>query len=90
MRFLDGEIPRKGFVVAYKETQHSYGKDGLRKCLLHAIDHDGIIGGWINEDGKLQFDSSQIIYDLDEAIEAGRKNDQVSIFYLNKGCEILM
>jgi hypothetical protein len=79
-----------GFVIAYKETQNSFGKEGLKKALIHAIDHEGFIGGWLNKENELQFDSVFIETDLDTAIDQGRKEKQISIYYLNKNVEIIL
>jgi hypothetical protein len=87
---LDLEPVTSGFAVAYKETQNSFGKEGLIKCLKHAIDHAGFVGGWLNSNGQLQFDSVVIAKDLNEAIDLGRENEQFSIFYIDKSVEIIM
>jgi fructokinase len=67
-------------VVAYLETQDSFGTEGLKRCIKHAIGHDGYIGGWLNEDnGKFYFDSVKIfpVSQQKEAIEFGRANKQI-------------
>jgi len=87
---LNFEMPKKGFVVAYKETQNSFGKEGLERCLKHSIQNKGFVGGWRNQKNQLQFDSVAIIDDINEAIDLGRAQNQISIWYLNKGCEIIM
>ncbi len=80
-----------GIVVAYLETQDSFDSEGLKRCIKHAQQHDGYIGGWLNEDnGKYYFDSVRIFPNsqLKEAIEFGRKNKQISIFDLTNLREI--
>ena len=73
----------KGITVAYKETQDSFDDDGLRKVLLHATQHDKVVGGWLNEEnGKYYFDSIKVFADLQKAIEFGRENEQIAIFDL--------
>ncbi len=81
----------EGIVVAYLETQNSFETEGLKRCLSHALKHDGYLGGWLNEDnGKFYFDSVKIfpVTQLKEAIEFGRKNKQISIFDLTNLREI--
>ena len=85
---LQLEWPTSGYVVAYKETQHSFGKEGLKKCLNHAIDHKGWIGGWKNQKGQLQFDSCMVINEKEEAIRLGKENDQECIYDLDQQKEV--
>lgn len=86
---VGGEIITSGFVIAYKATQDSFGRDGLRKCVIHAFNHKGIVGGWyLEKKNELQFDSVFIETDLDTAIDKGREHDQKSIYYLNKYVEL--
>ena len=40
----------KGISVAYLETQDSFGEDGLRRVLNHALEHERKVGGWLNEE----------------------------------------
>lgn len=80
-----------GIVVAYLETQNSFDSEGLKRCIEHATQHDGYIGGWLNEDnGKYYFDSVKIfpVTQLNEAIEFGKENEQISIFDLTNLREI--
>jgi hypothetical protein len=87
---LANEHVTKGFVIAYEATQNCFGKEGLKKALIHAIDHEGMIGGWLNKKNELQFDSVFLETDLDTAIDQGRKEKQISIYYLNKNVEIIL
>lgn len=72
-----------GIVVAYAETQDSFGRGGLERCIEHAQKHGGYIGGWDSGEGNYYFDSVMIIYDRDEAIREGRKNGQIAIYDLD-------
>lgn len=73
----------KGISVAYLETQNSFGDEGLRRVLKHALEHEKKVGGWLNEEnGQFYFDSIRIFTDLDEAIRFGRENEQIAIFDL--------
>ncbi len=87
---LNLDKPMTGFVVAYAATQDSHGAAGLKACILHAIDNEFFVGGWLNPDGRLQFDSVMILDSLDEAIDFGRQQQQHSIWYIDKGVEILL
>ena len=35
----------KGISVAYLETQDSFGEDGLKRVLNHALEHEKKVGG---------------------------------------------
>lgn len=80
-----------GICVAYFETQDSYGKDGLRKALEHALKHNKIVGGWLNDDNDYYyFDSIRLFTNLElkEAIEFAKRNKQLAIFDLTNLKEI--
>ena len=73
----------KGISVAYLETQDSFGEDGLRRVLNHALEHEKKIGGWLNEENdQFYFDSIRIFADLEKAKQFGRENQQIAIFDL--------
>ena len=79
-----------GICVAHLETQNSFGKDGLKRALEHALNHHKIIGGWLSENGFYYFDSVKIFKnsELKSAIEFARKNKQLAIFDLTNLREI--
>ncbi len=55
------QVPKKGIVVAYEETQNCFGKKGLKKALSHAFSHYGLLGVWLNiENGLYYFDSDTL------------------------------
>lgn len=73
----------KGISVAYIETQDSFGEEGLRRVLNHALEHEKKIGGWLNEENEqFYFDSIQVFTDLEKAKQFGRENKQIAIFDL--------
>ena len=39
-----------GVVVAYYETQNSFGKEALTTVISHALKHNKVIGGWLNDE----------------------------------------
>ena len=82
---------RFGIVVAFKETQGSFGRQSLMKVIGHALENDKKVGGWLNdEDGLYYFDSVKVFKnsDLREAMEFGIENDQIAIFDLTNLREI--
>lgn len=73
----------KGISVAYIETQDSFGEEGLRRVLSHALSHEKKVGGWLNEENEqFYFDSIRIFTNLEEAKRFGRENKQIAIFDL--------
>ena len=85
-----------GYAVAMKQTQNSFGTEGLAKVAntieeLQAgaekiglnIDDRLAFGGWYDsESGLYYYDATVIFEDREEAIEAGRANEQIAIFDL--------
>ena len=82
----------KGFAVAMKQTQNSFGAEGLAKVanVIEELQNSGemngrtlAFGGWYDaESGLYYYDATVIFEDRAEAIEAGRANDQIAIFDL--------
>lgn len=81
-----------GFAVAMKQTQNSFGAEGLAKVanVIEELQASGNLdgrtlafGGWYDsESGLYYYDATVIFQDRAEAIEAGRANDQIAIFDL--------
>ena len=87
-----------GYAVAMKQTQNSFGTEGLAK-VANTIEEiqasgnlDGRIlafGGWYEaESGLFYYDATVIYQDREKAIEAGRANEQIAIFDLSNLEEI--
>lgn len=83
---------KHGIVVAYLETQDCFEFDGLIKCIEHSLKHQKMVGGWINEDNELQFDSVRVFKnsELKKAIEFAKRNKQRAIFDLTNIREIII
>ena len=81
---------KKGYVVATLDTQDCIGKTGLFKVVKYYLSHpDYCIGGWMNEDGTMQFDASRVFFDIEEAIMNAIENEQRAIFNLYTGKVIM-
>ena len=81
----------KGYSVAVKETQDSFGNYGAAKVVSYAEKHNEItaLGGWLNSaNNQYYYDAVIICEDLNEAIALGRANNQIAIFDLNNMEEI--
>lgn len=81
---ISKKIPvNSGIVVAYEETQNSFGKESIQKVIEHALDHDQIVGGWYNEsDSSYYYDSDRVFADgqYTQAIAFARENNQLAIY----------
>ena len=80
-----------GIIVAYKETQNSFGKQQLQNVINHALKHEKIVGGWLNSDkGLFYFDSVKVFKNSEfkEAIKFAIENEQMAIFDLTNLNEI--
>lgn len=83
VRLPELERVKTGVVSAYKETQNCFGNEGLKKALQHALEHDKVLGGWLNsENGKFYFDSCKVFQNVEEAVRFGRENEQIAVFDL--------
>ena len=75
----------KGISVAYIDTQDSFGEEGLKRVLKHALMHEKRVGGWLNEENQeFYFDSVRIFTNLEEAKRFGRENKQIAIFDISQ------
>ena len=82
------EIVTRGYPVGFKETQGSFGIEGLTSCVNHALKHDRTIGMWLNGEGIKQYDSVRIFTDLTDALKFAKANDQEAIWDLAEMKEI--
>lgn len=82
------EIVTKGYPVGFKNTQGSFGIDGLTNCLKHALTHERAIGMWVNGEGIKQYDSVRIFTHLTDALKFAMANEQEAIWDLREMKEI--
>lgn len=81
-----------GYAVALKKTQNSFGHESLAKVanVIEELQASGNLtgrtlafGGWCDSESGLYYYDATVIYkDREEAIEAGRANEQIAIFDL--------
>jgi hypothetical protein len=82
-----------GIVVAFKETQNSFGKQQLENVINHSLENGKKIGGWLNvENGLYYFDSVKVFKnsELKEAVKFAIENEQIAIFDLTNLKEIII
>ena len=72
---LDCEIITSGIVVAFLETQNSFGIEGLKKVVEFATLNNTSIGFW-----EGYWDAVLVLNNREQAIELGKKNEQTAIF----------
>lgn len=78
-----------GICVAYLEIQDSFGKHGLENVVKHALKHNKIVGGWLNDENNYYyFDSIRIFHRLVDAIRFAKQNKQLAVFDLTNLREI--
>lgn len=78
-----------GYAVAVRETQGSFGRDGLQRVVEYAETHHTAIGGWRDTaTGLYYFDATLIVSDLTEAVRLGRENGQIAIYDIANNKEI--
>jgi len=80
-----------GISVAYLETQNNFGKESLKRVINHALKHNKTVGGWMDNESKLYYFDSVMIFknnEIDKAIEFAKQNDQLAIFDLTNLKEI--
>lgn len=88
---LSGKDITNGYSVGMLETQNSFGLKGAIQVLnvIKESKEPLFFGGWFNNDnGKFYFDAVKIYEDEKTAIQAGKDNNQISIFNLNTNKEI--
>ena len=78
---LDFQTPKKGYCVAMKMTQDSFGDEGLKRVIEVAMQSTYVVGGWYeSESGRFYYDCVMIVDDLQTALSLGRANEQLAIF----------
>ena len=83
IRLPDCTPVKKGWVVGMKETQESFGDEGLQMVIETALKTTYLVGGWKN--GRLYYyDAVYIIEDREEAIKVAKLNHQTAIFSLDQ------
>ena len=83
--------PSEGIAVSYAATQGSHSRESLTFVVSHALEHDGYVGGWLdNESGLYYFDSTRLFPEnqLDEALAFARENGQSTVYVISTGEEI--
>ncbi len=72
---------KKGWVVAMKETQNSFGDAGLKRALEVAENTSKVIGGWKERD-QFYWDAVLLYQNETDATKAGLENQQIAIYHI--------
>ena len=67
----------KGISVAYLETQDSFGEEGLKRVLNHALMHEKKVGGWLNEENNFISTPSRFSPTLKKPSNSGVKTNRL-------------
>lgn len=81
----DCEPVRSGYAIGHKETQNSFGVQGLEKVVGLSLETTGVVGGWKGYDGRYFFDTVIITHDGMEALDLKAEHDQAAIYHLDTG-----
>ena len=83
-----GKLQTSGVAVARKETQNSFGAEGLENVVRFALaNRVPCVGGWLDRStGLYYFDATEICDTREEAIQRGRENAQIAVFDISE-CE---
>lgn len=76
------EFVKHGWVIANKATQDMYGREGLIQVVEFAMNHNRIVGGYLNANGVFQFDASIVEPNEQRAIALMLVHDQDCIYNL--------
>lgn len=86
---LLGNYVLDGYIVAYEDTQNSFGAVGCKKVLEYAKINNTLIGGWYNsENNKYYFDACKRFEDVEQATKFAIQNNQLAFFDMYKMKEI--
>jgi len=83
----------EGIAVSYAATQNSHSRNQLDNVVKHALQHDGYVGGWLNNDNQLYyFDSTRLFPEdqLEEALKFGKENGQTAVFIISTGTDLVI
>ena len=83
----------KGYAVATKLTQNSFGVTGAAHALAIAFFQDvekfDAVGGWLNTDnGQYYFDAVKVFRTKKQAEKYAQEQGQIAYFHLTTGTEI--
>jgi len=79
----------KGYAVAMKETQNSFGDEGLKRVIEVAERTTNVIGWWLDTRTNIfYYDCIMIVEDLQEALRLKVENEQIAIYDITNKKEI--
>lgn len=76
------EHVKKGWVIALKETQNSFGVEGLKR-VLEVAKTTGTLGGW-KEGDLFYWDAVILVETEEEATRLGIENEQIAVFNIEQ------
>ena len=79
----------RDIVVAYDMKVPATAAE-LEFVIDHALEHDAIVSGHRDPDGKVHFTSCRLFTDVNNAVRFARENGQRTVFNWNRGAEVLV
>lgn len=76
------EFVKHGWVIANIATQNQYGVEGLDFVIEFAMNHNRIIGGYLNSKNVFQWDASIVEPNREKAIELMKLHNQDCIYHI--------
>lgn len=81
----DCEPVTSGYAIGHRDTQNSFGREGLEKVVEHSMQTTGVVGGWKGYNNRYYFDTVIITHDGMEALDLKAEHDQASIYHIDTG-----
>jgi hypothetical protein len=80
-----------GIVSSYRAAPDSLHFTDLPMVILHALEHDGVVGAWKDpRDGRIYYDSCRLFTDVGNAFFFARMEGQRSVYNLNREEELFV
>jgi hypothetical protein len=76
-------------IVAAYEMPPSLSAE-LEHVIEHALEHDAIVTGYRDREGKVHYTSCRLFTDLYNAMRFARENGQPTVFNWNRGSEVVV
>ncbi len=80
----------RDIVAAYRLEGSAGAPPELETVVQHAMDHDAIITGWRDGEGRIHYTSCRLFTDAENAMRFARENGQRSIYNWNRDAEVVI
>lgn len=80
----------RDIIVAYRFEAPAGSQPELDAVIQHAMDHDAIVTGWRDAEGRVHYTSCRLFTDIANAVRFARENGQRSVYNYNRGAEVIV